>query len=285
MLIGSPYDQIRILALRRAKFLEQVIAAESKALERAPEGYLKGVALGKDFQYLTRAEKAGTKWRYIRNNDRDLARQLAQKTYHKKVLVSAQKEMAILKKIMTSSIVPVERLYSTLPLSIQMLVQPIVETPKQFYDQWRGTRYAPKEFSPDDFSNYHTMLGERVRSKSEIMIADRLTQHHIPYLYEKPLMLKGFGTIRPDFTLLDFANHREIYWEHLGLLDDKDYRESAVKKVREYEKNGIFPGKQLIITAETSRIPLDTDLVEILIVQLSGKCCYYSTELGNYGTL
>lgn len=28
MLIGSPYDQIRILALRRAKFLEQVIAAE-----------------------------------------------------------------------------------------------------------------------------------------------------------------------------------------------------------------------------------------------------------------
>lgn len=43
---------------------------------------------------------------------------------------------------------------------------------------------------------------ERVRSKSEVIIADILNQEGIPYRYECPLQLKGWGKVYPDFTVL-----------------------------------------------------------------------------------
>ena len=42
------------------------------------------------------------------------------------------------------------------------------------------------------------------------------------------------------------------------MMDDAGYARSAVQRIEEYEKNGIFPGEQLIITAETGRIHITT---------------------------
>ena len=43
-----------------------------------------------------------------------------------------------------------------------------------------------------------TEKGEYVRSKSEKIIADTLTKNNINYVYELPLRLKGYGTVKPD---------------------------------------------------------------------------------------
>lgn len=43
---------------------------------------------------------------------------------------------------------------------------------------------------------------ERVRSKSEKILADYFYRRKIPYKYECPLTLKGVGTVYPDFTFL-----------------------------------------------------------------------------------
>ncbi len=96
-----------------------------------------------------------------------------------------------------------------------------------------------------------------MRSKSEIMIADVLSSMGIPYLYERPLRLSNLGTIYPDFTLLDPHERREIIWEHFGLLDNDDYRGKMMSKLRRYNANGYFEGKNLIITYETTAYPLD----------------------------
>lgn len=75
---------------------------------------------------------------------------------------------------------------------------------------------------------------------------------------KKPLYLKGYGTIYPDFTLLSADTYEEIYWEHDGRMDDAVYASNAVKKIKLYENNGIYVGERLILTFETQKMILNT---------------------------
>jgi len=68
----------------------------------------------------------------------------------------------------------------------------------------------------------YTAKGERVRSKSEIIIADSLMRAGVPYRYEFPIILNGYGKIYPDFTVLNVGLRKELYWEHLGMMDDSE---------------------------------------------------------------
>ncbi len=78
------------------------------------------------------------------------------------------------------------------------------------------------------------------------------------YKYEKPLVLKGYGTVYTDFTLLSPHNYEELYWEHEGRMDDQAYAASAVKKIKSYEENGVYAGERLILTFEIQKTVLNT---------------------------
>lgn len=103
-----------------------------------------------------------------------------------------------------------------------------------------------------------TERGERVRSKSEKIIADKLFALGIPYRYEYPLVLAGNVKVYPDFTILKMPEREEVYLEHFGMMDDIDYVDSAMYKLSTYEKNKIYLGVNLFITHENSRSPLNT---------------------------
>ena len=96
--------------------------------------------------------------------------------------------------------------------------------------------------------------GLNVRSKSEVLIVDRLVIEGIDFEYEKELVLKEYDgryrRVLPDFTFVDQMG-REIYWEHFGLLKDPVYRQKAYEKLILYAKNGILPGTNLFITADS----------------------------------
>ena len=97
----------------------------------------------------------------------------------------------------------------------------------------------------DDTSSYRpeglihrTRTGVAVRSKSEVIVADTLTDLDLEYLYEEPL--HGSGGER-DFRLPDFTvavGGVTYYWEHLGMLTVPSYAEAWERKVRWYEDNG-----------------------------------------------
>ena len=110
-----------------------------------------------------------------------------------------------------------------------------------------------------------TEKGERVRSKSEKILADYFYRKNILYKYEKPLHLKGYGTVYPDFTFLSRKTYREIYWEHEGMMDKQDYARAAVRKIESYQINHIYPGERLIITFETEQNILNSKIIENLI--------------------
>ena len=110
-----------------------------------------------------------------------------------------------------------------------------------------------------------TEKGESVKSKSEKIIADKLNMMNIPYRYEVPLYLKGYGYVKPDFKVLNVSTRKEYYWEHYGMMDNKDYIIKALKKKNSYISNNFIVGDNLIETYESQSCPLDTRNVEKII--------------------
>ena len=194
-----------------------------------------------------------------------LVQQLAQKDYDKQVLVEAKKQRdeisKILKKVKSTNII---NLYQQLPIERQNLICPYVLTDEQFVTQWVNREYIGKGFMIG-VPEIYTEKGERVRSKSEKIIADKLNIMNIPYHYEYPLKLNGYGTIYPDFLVLNVRTRKEYYFEHFGLMDNPEYCCKAIKKIDMYNRNGIFEGDKLVLTYETSKNSLNIKNVERLI--------------------
>ncbi len=146
----------------------------------------------------------------------------------------------------------------------QKLIKPVEETWEQKYESWKNLNYEGKAFE-EGASLILTERGERVRSKSEKILADFFYHNGIEYKYEKPLILKGVGTVYPDFTFLSRKTGKEIYWEHDGRMDDPLYSKAAVRKINTYIKNEILPGDRLILTYETAATPLQMECVKTLV--------------------
>ena len=90
-----------------------------------------------------------------------------------------------------------------------------------------------------DYGDQQTRSGGWVQSKSEVIIANVLSEQHVDYEYEKPLFAPD-GTCKvPDFTIR--CNGDEWYWEHCGMMNDATYRADRESKVKWYHKH--FEGR------------------------------------------
>ncbi|SDB40656.1 hypothetical protein [Butyrivibrio sp. INlla16] len=116
-----------------------------------------------------------------------------------------------------------------------------------------------------------TARGEQVRSKAEEMIANALFSRSIPYKYECPVTLYNGEIRHPDFTILNTHTRKVVLLEHLGKVDDTDYISWNLKKLRDYEKTGIYLGEELLITMETQKMPLTTQNIEDFLDKHFGK--------------
>lgn len=97
---------------------------------------------------------------------------------------------------------------------------------------------------------YSTVKGDRVRSKSEVIIANLLAENDITYEYEKKLEYENGKWIEPDFTII-LPEGRELYWEHLGMLGVESYDKRWLEKQEIYDN--YYNGK-LIVTYEGATI-------------------------------
>jgi len=130
---------------------------------------------------------------------------------------------------------------------------------QEYARRWLDVKYEPKPISKE-VPEHYTQKGERVRSKSEVMIADALAYAGVPYRYECPLNVGGV-TYHPDFTVLRMEDRKELFWEHLGRMDEPDYCRDSIFRLRAYEKNNILPGRDLILTMETKQNPLNLSVI------------------------
>ena len=239
-------------------------------LKDAPCGTVRVTTANKKVQYIQCVEDDdgdGYKLSYIKKEDIALAYRLAQKSYDQKVKKLVDRRLKQLDKLTKEyEDNEIEKIYNNLYPIRKTLINP-VETPwKQRLEEWKAIPYVGKEFAPG-IPEIYTKKGERVRSKSEKILADTFYDLGIEYKYECPLKLKGYGVVYPDFTFLRKRDGKEIYWEHDGRMDDPAYAEKAIRKINSYITNGIFPGERLIVSYESSGVVISDKIIKQMIAK------------------
>ncbi len=249
----------------KAKAMDKLILETEKSLKKAPKGSLVLSTSNGVTQYYHKTESAQKKGKYISSKNKKIIAALAQKDYDLRFLELIKKQKKqIDKAIKLLSDIDLTTIYSELSEARKRHVKPYILTDEQYIEQWLGVQYTGKDFF-DDMPVIMTERGERVRSKSEKILADKFYSMGIPYRYEYPVQLKGYGTVYPDFTLLNVRERKEFYLEHFGMMDDPEYSEKSIKKLEDYAKNKIYIGKKLLVTFETRHKPLEMKVVEQMI--------------------
>lgn len=85
--------------------------------------------------------------------------------------------------------------------------------------------------------------GKMLRSKSELLIYQRLVDKKLQPLYEKKLTIKEVDKL-PDFTIENEESGEVYYWEHCGMMHDAEYRQRWNEKYDWYRSNEILPAEE-----------------------------------------
>lgn len=250
--------------LKEQNELESIISCSEKKLLELPNGKIRVSKSGTTWQYYLREGK-NPNGRYLRKEDSKLAEKIIDREYTEKLLkVCCERKKGIDKFLQVVDKYKPDRVYYSLPEAKQHCLTPVILSDEEYVSRWEELEYEGKEF-PDDYPEIYSDKGERVRSKTEKIIADKLYKEGIPYRYEQPYKLKNYGVVYPDFRILDVNNRKELILEHFGMMDDMEYVGKAMKKIMLYEKNGLVLGKDLLITYETSVAPFNSRIFENML--------------------
>lgn len=231
-----------------------------------PEGEL---VIHKNGTYHRWVIKKGTQREYIPKSNRSIAEVMALKKYYFLRLAEVDEELSLIRSYIKSS---ASRTLSATDLLEE--TSPYYELLQGYFSKdklpvstqkWCSESYETNHSHPENLI-HTTLAGHKVRSKSEVIIANLLYTNHIPYRYEAALQLNEF-TVYPDFTILHPVSNKLFYWEHFGMMDKSPYCDAACNKLKTYCYNGIFPSMQLITTYETSKYPISSDQVQQIITQ------------------
>ena len=283
------------MAQKRLIELEQTLSNLKKETNFQLNDHVRIHKKGKYVEYYKLCKDRTNYGNYILLKDTKTAASLAQNDYNKKIIRLLQKEINAIKfYFIRTKADTLLKLYTKMSPTRQKLIKPVTLTNEQYTALWLNVTWQEIPF-PENTPEFYTSTGVRVRSKSEVLIADALTRHGIPYRYEYPLIIKknksagdrpstGTGTtirsgsssslrdenriiLHPDFMCLNVRTRQEFYWEHFGLMNSPEYTKIAAGKLRLFTENGIFPGHNLIITMEAQNEPLSTNTIDLTIKQ------------------
>lgn len=197
---------------------------------------------------------------YLNSKQQQLIKELEEKTYYTalcKALVDdkeiAEKAERLLKKLKDP-----ESVFLNIPKAKTHLIKPFAPLEKGF-----KRKIINKPFSPD--AVFKTKAGEYVRSKSELIIADKLFDCGVSYCYEPNLLILETTMVNPDFLVMNKRTGETYYWEHFGMMDNSDYCKGAQIKLENYAQEGFFPGGRLLVTFESAARPLNTQYLDEFI--------------------
>ena len=238
---------------------------EDKSKEISETGRLRICHSARRTDFYCVTQKGDTKGIYIPKSEDERVKALAQRDYYERVLkILRRKYRAFAMLRGQGANEALLEIYDKLHPVRKTLVEPVILSDGEYVEKWKQEGKAAAEIRLDEEGSYYTDNGERVRSKSEIMIANKFLKQKIPYIYEPALVLSG-RLIHPDFKVLNLRTRQSFYFEHFGMMDDPDYSAKAVLKIDSYIMNGYLPGQGLLFTMETHEKPLDMRLLDKMI--------------------
>lgn len=264
---------VKELKEERERLVKMISDAEG-VIQKAPKGNVRVSGCKKSWQcYFCDALTEAKNGQYMPKKDRDKAKKIVEREYLENLKKVCEKRKAGIEKSlqMLQDTAP-EEVFRKMGRGKQQLLSNVIPDDETYIKAWTSKIYTGKSFL-DHYPEIYSDRGERVRSKTEKIIADKLSWEGIPYHYEQPVYLEGYGVVYPDFTLLNINTREEILLEHFGMMGDLAYVEKALRKIRLYEKNGYFVGRNLLITYETLTEPFDSVIFENMLKEMgfSGK--------------
>ncbi len=278
-------DGVLPCVLERLEELGIAIRSLEEYLEQLPEGEL----------YVSKSH-GKTQWqcyaggvkRYLPLSEYSSITNLAQKKYCELVLGCLQKQQQALSRLL-QEYHPGDcyNVHASVRRELQEFVSPLFPSREQIAAAWKSVRYRGKSL---EGATLMSVDGVKVRSKSEMMIANALSASGVPYRYEFPYKMNWRGDsgvhrdasgcdaagrtaagcarrvkVFPDFTCLNLRTRQEFVWEHFGKMDDADYVGETMEKLDVYERNGLVLGKNFVFTMETKARPLDSRRIQAVI--------------------
>lgn len=107
-----------------------------------------------------------------------------------------------------------------------------------------------------------TSRGQKVRSISELLIAEKLYEYSVPFHYEEELQI-GRSTFAPDFTFEGW-DYNCFYLDYFGMMDNEKYAKKNIRKLDEYYDAGLIPGENLIVVFNGNGI-VSAGMIEAII--------------------
>ena len=201
--------------------------------------------------------------RYGIEKDPDLAEKLARKKYLEKTLEIIKNNILCLEQLLNEYMkFDHQEIINSFPHHYGTLMDKEQAEWNLRKHQWQADIYNQSTYKPQE-KTHVTAGGLHVRSKSEVIVAERLDYYGIPYRYEQMLYIEQYD-FAPDFTIL--TRKGLMYWEHCGMMDDPGYVSRQIWKSKMYAKIGIVPWKNLIITYDDEDGNFDSRIIESEII-------------------
>ncbi len=259
-------EEVNILN-SRLQYIEKLIAQEEERLKKCrnlEKGNLRVCSSHGTVQYHFKKE-GSEKEQYLHKYEKEKIKLLVQRDYDLKTLKALkQQQTKIARFLSTYDSELVQDIYNNLKPGRKEFVEPAYLTNEiiinKFYEKYPGNQNT-FEYQ----GKFQTIKGDMVRSKSEKILSDYFYNSNIHYSYEPKFILKNGKAVYPDFVLLNIRKNKAIYWEHLGLIEKDDYASKNFQKLLDYGDNGLIIGENLILTMESSELPLNINQIEKLV--------------------
>lgn len=247
---------------KEIKMLEKELARLEEELKMLPYGSLRCTSSRGTDQFYVNGN-------YISKKQMNKVKGIAQREYDDKLVSVIKSRLQMLQQLELSYVShELENCFENVCKARRKHITPVFETVEEKILRFLEEEYEPGKFDEDNHTEFITVNGVRVRSKSEVLISNYLNQYGIPYRYEKPIALLDWNKTvicRPDFTVMNKRTGKIFLYEHLGRMDDEDYVSANMRKLDLYEKNNYLLGENLIVTHETSKSPLNVKVLELYI--------------------
>ena len=270
---------------KKVELLKHRIELSTRDLEKAADGKLWTEMRGNEIRYYNGTVHNGQKKRILLNNNPELIAELARKDYLRQEIKMMNENIQLLEKTKellrnqyqdTSAVGVLEKLkdgrrsaaYENYYLSaVDKLSTPLrhpIDKSRYpgFILDWAASKYNRSSYRTEDLK-HRSSYGLFTRTKSELSIVERLYAHMVPPRYEEIIQKNGIIRI-PDF-IVPSASGKLYYWEHLGMMNNPNYRRLSRRKLEEYEEIGIVPWDNLILTYDYEDGSIDMAEVDAII--------------------
>lgn len=241
-------------------FLRKTLDSVNLQLAEAPAGKLAAYVRGQKTQYFCEYTENGRRIRKTVTGDEKAVRGLARKEFLLIQLKILEKDIYLLEKAAKNYEEPSpETVFSKMKSAYQRLPRDYFFEEKPDTGEWAAAEYIRSGYNPEG-KIHTTSRGLKVRSKSELIIAEILYAGGVPFRYEEVLTINN-RRFAPDFTVM--ADDGQLfYWEHCGLTNNERYMAAHREKLAAYEKADIVPWKNLIVTYDEADGTLNIGIIE-----------------------